>query len=57
MPIPVEYDHCIAFIGEVFNFKSITIPMWNGGLEFKMVPSAKSGTSQSSPTRGVTYKS
>ncbi|KDQ49393.1 hypothetical protein JAAARDRAFT_200880 [Jaapia argillacea MUCL 33604] len=50
MAVPVEYEQCIAFIGEVFNFKSIIIPMWNGGLELKTVPSPKGGTPQSSPT-------
>ncbi|KDQ53989.1 hypothetical protein JAAARDRAFT_197082 [Jaapia argillacea MUCL 33604] len=57
MPIPVEYEQFAAFVGEVFRLKNVTMPLWNGGLEFKTVPSAKPGTLQSSPTRGVTYKS
>ncbi|KDQ49635.1 hypothetical protein JAAARDRAFT_200696 [Jaapia argillacea MUCL 33604] len=57
MPIPVEYEQFAAFVGEVFRLKNVIMPLWNGGLEFKTMPSAKPGTPQSSPTRGVTYKS
>ncbi|KDQ57964.1 hypothetical protein JAAARDRAFT_193449 [Jaapia argillacea MUCL 33604] len=57
MPIPVEYEQFAAFVGEVFRLKNVIMPLWNGGLESKTVPSAKPATSQSSPTRGVTYKS
>ncbi|KDQ49433.1 hypothetical protein JAAARDRAFT_200872 [Jaapia argillacea MUCL 33604] len=55
MPIPVEYEQFAAFMGEVFRLKNVVMPLWNGGLEFKTVPSAK--PAQSSPTRGVAYKS
>ncbi|KDQ52750.1 hypothetical protein JAAARDRAFT_198087 [Jaapia argillacea MUCL 33604] len=55
MPIPVKYERFAAFMGGVFRLKNIVMPLWNGGLEFKTVPSAK--PAQSFPTCGVAYKS